>query len=71
MSGEDSEGRWVGENNTGFDPSLCGNLSEEYEGVFKRYEFWCEGVFFSGLGLCGNYRMQSTVHSHELNLSFY
>lgn len=38
---------------TSFDVSLCGNLSDEYSEVYKRYEFWCEGVLFSSLGLCG------------------
>ena len=35
------------------DPSLCGNLTLEYFQVWKSYEYWCEGVVFSILGLLG------------------
>ena len=31
----------------------CGNLTEEYHTVWKSYEFWCEGVLFSSLGIFG------------------
>jgi len=36
-----------------FDEEVCGNLTEDYKRVWKEYEFWCEGVLFSILGLFG------------------
>jgi len=41
------------EDNYTFDTEVCGNLTEEYKTVWKQYEFWCEGVLFSSLGLFG------------------
>ena len=37
----------------------CGNLTEEYHRVWKSYEFWCEGVLFTSLGMFGI--LQSSV----------
>lgn len=39
--------------NYSFDTEVCGNLTEEYKRVWKQYEYWCEGVLFSSLGLFG------------------
>jgi len=36
-----------------FDHTVCGNLTVEYWETWKQYEFWCEGVLFSCLGLFG------------------
>ena len=35
------------------DIEMCGNLTAEYKTVWKNYEYWCEGVLFSSLGLFG------------------
>ena len=35
------------------DLTLCGNLTEEYEQLWRAYEFWCEGVLFTSLGIFG------------------
>ena len=35
------------------DLSLCGNLTLEYEQLWRAYEFWCEGVLFTSLGIFG------------------
>ena len=40
---------------SGDDLTLCGNLTEEYEHVWRTYEFWCEGVLFTSLGIFGKY----------------
>jgi len=37
----------------GFDKNPCGNLTFEYFKTWKEYEFWCEGVLFSCLGVFG------------------
>lgn len=36
-----------------FDIELCGNLTQNYYEIWKQYEYWCEGIIFSGLGLFG------------------
>ena len=35
------------------DLTLCGNLTVEYEQLWRAYEFWCEGVLFTSLGIFG------------------
>ena len=35
------------------DVEMCGNLTTEYKTIWKNYEYWCEGVLFSSLGLFG------------------
>ena len=42
--------------NASFDVSQCGNLTPEYNAVWRGYEFWCEEVLFSSLGLFGNFQ---------------
>jgi len=37
----------------GFDYSVCGNYTKEYEELYKAYEYWCEGILFSSLGIFG------------------
>ena len=34
--------------------ALCGNLTEDYQHTWGSYEYWCEGVLFSSLGLFGD-----------------
>ena len=47
----------------------CGNLTEEYHTVWKSYEFWCEGVLFSSLGMFGQYsQSQDMLLSREDDL---
>ena len=47
--------------NLSFDVSLCGNMTEHYVTIFKKYEFWCEGILFSSLGLFGNFVVEQTL----------
>ena len=39
----------------GFDYSVCGNYTKEYEELYKAYEYWCEGILFSSLGIFGEF----------------
>ena len=41
--------------------SECGNLTDEYHTVWKSYEFWCEGVLFSSLGMFGIVQSQHAI----------
>ena len=34
--------------------ALCGNLTEDYQHTWGSFEYWCEGVLFSSLGLFGD-----------------
>ena len=47
--------------NASFNVSLCGNLTPEYLAIWRKYEFWCEGIFFSILGLFGNFEPEQTL----------
>lgn len=31
--------------------SRCGNLDENYMIVWNAFQWWCEGIFFTGIGL--------------------
>ena len=31
----------------------CGVLDDAYMNVWNRYQWWCEGIFFTGIGLVG------------------
>ena len=31
--------------------SRCGNLDEDYMIVWNAFQWWCEGIFFTGIGL--------------------
>ena len=46
------------------DLSLCGNLTLEYERLWRAYEFWCEGVLFTSLGIFG--KLDSNLKKHIL-----
>ena len=47
--------------NDSFDVSLCGNMTEHYQTVWRKFEFWCEGIIFSSLGLFGNFYAEQTL----------
>ena len=40
--------------NLSFEVEICGNVTPHYQQVWAKYEYWCEGVLFSSLGLFGN-----------------
>ena len=50
--------------------SECGNLTEEYHTVWKSYEFWCEGVLFTSLGMFGIIQSQPVITRHQDDLGF-
>ena len=45
----------------GFDYSVCGNYTPEYENVYKSYEYWCEGILFSSLGIFGKLQKNNSA----------
>ena len=52
---------WQMAGNASFDVSLCGNMTEQYLTIWSKYEFWCEGILFSSLGLFGNFGDEQTL----------
>lgn len=33
--------------------AICGNMDEHYIHVWQTFQWWCEGILFTGIGLCG------------------
>ena len=46
-------------NKSNISVAVCGNITSEYERIWKNYEYWCEGVLFSSLGIFGKYELSS------------
>ena len=44
------------------DLSLCGNMTVEYDKLWRTFEFWCEGVLFTSLGIFGKFYFRMKEH---------